>query len=575
MKNKKIFGSLLLFSAVASLFAVAAKAKANPVHATSFESRTTQITGFAHSRVGENRQRLIASLSAADWGETPIERDTGSNAKIAEYNYHTNVEVNGKTIVDFTGWNTRCIFVAGGSKTPKLYFDISHTDFAQDDVITFKEGTQIPSFDYVVNGGPAVAYTLDKEISFSYSGIAWSKVVPFDERSTNIASVSFETASAANHYCYMKIKLTSYDYTGGAMEDSTWTKMTSFKLSGIKLNGSNIVFDAARKDRYRAANSTVILNVYSADGTGSEYTSIEIPAGTEFPSKAYHDSGELSKYVVSKDTKLVQSDAGFVEGTSADLIVINRVNETRLRLGISLTNYDHDVFTGDVQKETYPTAYPIFSSVLVDGVAMERWTGMTDSRVYFFKGTAGPGFDFKVGANVIPGTIVVKAGTLFASYYSVEGGVEKYYVLTEDVTFKHDGSEFLKYGCVNTLNKFANDFLKMNSVPTTESGTGLCASAGWYADAKEAYGKLNDKDKALFVGGLDYADAVNRLKAWAEANGEEFVNNAFVFVSENRSILMSNSNTDTAALVIIIVSVVSISSLCLLVFLKKKRSLAK
>lgn len=572
MKIKTLLLGLTLgILATSSVFSVKAKPSQSVVDAASFSPVETSITNLDFSRITDVRQRFIVSLSTADWGDTPIEKDT-TNSKISEYNYHTSIFINDTVIADFSGWNQRCIFVAGGSKIPKLYFDISHSDFVANDKITFLEGCEFPSYEYVVNGSGNASFRLAKTVNYIFDGSHWL-LDDFEKRSTEIVSVKFTLGSAANKYCYMSIALTNYDYLGGEMEDAIWTEMTtSFNVNNIKLNGKNIVFDSARQNRYRAKKSTIMLYVYSQDGTGSEYTSVFIPALTDFPSKEYHDSKVKSKYVVEKDTTLYQSRAGFVQGTKANKLGISRVNETRLRFVLNLTNFDHDEYTSDGQIEIYPSTYPVFDYVKLDGETMTRWPGMADTRAYKFSNYNSWGFDFQFTANLIPSTVIIKQGALFASTFYVDhlDLVEKYYVLTEDIEFRHVSGTTMDYGCVNTVNDFCNNALKMDSVPTTDSGTGKCASEGWYSEAKEQYLNLLQKDKTLFNSDESYADARARLSAWALANGEVFNNGSFVTASNSIAFATSDNDYQIAIFVIITISIIAITSL---IIIRKKRSI--
>lgn len=539
--------------------------------ATAFNEVATETVGFAAATVGTNRQRLQVSLSVADWGATPVEKDTSTvpSTKSSEYNYYLKTKVNGVTATMWSGWTQRCIFVAGSAQIPKLYYDVDHANFVNGDEITIESGAQFPSYEYVINGSGNNAYVLQQEVTYKMISGSWVKQEAWTEHEVKVLGAKFTLGSAANHYTYLNLTLSSYDYAGGEFEDSTWTKMTTeFAVGNILLNGSEIQFDAARQNRYRVKKNTVMLYVYSADGTGSEYTNMIIPAGVDFPSKAYHDSETRVKYVTSETmTYSLNSKGGLSMTDKVDRIKITKIADRRYRLSFNLVGFDHVAPGSDLQTDNYPTTAPIFSNVLLDGVAMERWSGMPDSRAYIFKNMTGWAFDFTLNDNLMRESIVVKAGALFATYNYLETGVESYFMVAEDTTFTHYGEDF-QYGCKNTVDFFANNFLKMNSIDPSETGTGLCKTAGWYNDAKAAYNGMLENDRALFNSDAAYANAVARLQAWAIANGDAFGVNGIAAI--NHPTLFGNDNN--TVLLVVLASIMTLFIVGFVTYRKKRIS---
>lgn len=73
------------------------------------------------------------------------------------------------------------------------------------------------------------------------------------------------------------------------------------------------------------------------------------------------------------------------------------------------------------------------------------------------------------------------------------------------------------------VQKFVDDNMKFDVVPDfDDEGTGLCKTEGWYSSAKTAYEGLTAEQKVLFVTDFWFANAHERLTAWAAANGDKF-----------------------------------------------------
>ena len=115
---------------------------------------------------------------------------------------------------------------------------------------------------------------------------------------------------------------------------------------------------------------------------------------------------------------------------------------------------------------------------------------------------------------------------------------------------------------------FANEYLFMDTVPTTDkSETAQCATN--YADAKSAFAALTDEALESFLGDDDFADARERLAAWATANSETFDPSDGSFSSVSFFNYTRNTSDMTVAVLIIVASI-SISIICSTLFLKKK-----
>lgn len=107
-------------------------------------------------------------------------------------------------------------------------------------------------------------------------------------------------------------------------------------------------------------------------------------------------------------------------------------------------------------------------------------------------------------------------------------------------------------------------------IATTEEGTGLCKTKGWYTDAKTAYSALSDTQKSLFNTNEKYAAMKARLAAWAVANGEELASDG-TLKSNMINVEGSSSNALIITLSMVGVSLVAGAAL----FLLRKKKFAK
>ena len=118
---------------------------------------------------------------------------------------------------------------------------------------------------------------------------------------------------------------------------------------------------------------------------------------------------------------------------------------------------------------------------------------------------------------------------------------------------------------------FSNDYLFMNTVPTTDhSSTENCAKN--YNAAIEAFNDLSDEGKSSFLEHDDFKDARERFAAWAKANGQTFDPSLGLFISDSlEGVYNIQSNTNNLTIILVF----SCSALLLLitcVYSKKKHN---
>ena len=139
--------------------------------------------------------------------------------------------------------------------------------------------------------------------------------------------------------------------------------------------------------------------------------------------------------------------------------------------------------------------------------------------------------------------------------------VENYYP-DGDVEDEQNAADYL------AVEEFCVTYLKKGTIPTDDHNyTGACLD--YYGPAKTAYESLTDDQKYIFLNAPEYADMVLRLEAWAIANSETFVNGEFI--NPAHGLLNSSNNINVLMVIAISTIVASISVLCVLMVLRKRK----
>ena len=140
----------------------------------------------------------------------------------------------------------------------------------------------------------------------------------------------------------------------------------------------------------------------------------------------------------------------------------------------------------------------------------------------------------------------------------------------------------------DVVNGFVNDYLKWNTYEPTHTegvdGAHECLGEnGYYIQAKHAFQDLTSNQKDLFRHRGDYASSEDtyaapraRYEAWARAYGDATPYEETVTPVLGAGHLAFNSaNNNSSTVLIIVVAVTSISSIGLLLVIKRKRALTK
>ena len=125
----------------------------------------------------------------------------------------------------------------------------------------------------------------------------------------------------------------------------------------------------------------------------------------------------------------------------------------------------------------------------------------------------------------------------------------------------------------NPVKSFIDTNMKMGDAAYEGEGTDLCKTDGTYEAAKAAYNALSDNQKFTFCNFPSYADAFNRLTAWATANGET-LNSATGEISKSSSFtILGDGDKDNSTLyyAVLAVSALLVITVTSAFYFRKKR----
>ena len=120
------------------------------------------------------------------------------------------------------------------------------------------------------------------------------------------------------------------------------------------------------------------------------------------------------------------------------------------------------------------------------------------------------------------------------------------------------------------VDTFVVKYMKMNSVSVLDNTAGNGCKANW-SNVLAAYNALTDDQRDLFV--ANYDDEFDRLAAWADANGYEFGGSGDTSLVEktNNSLLIRINENTNSNVIIITIAVISVLSVGLFFFIRKRR----
>ena len=129
----------------------------------------------------------------------------------------------------------------------------------------------------------------------------------------------------------------------------------------------------------------------------------------------------------------------------------------------------------------------------------------------------------------------------------------------------------------NIVNQFVGIQLHfdVDVIPVSDqSNTGECLGVGGYYDlAKQVYDEFTNAQKTLFCTGEGYADARARLKAWANANGDDLDLDSHELVAPTPTNILMNGDKQTTnvAVVVTVCSLLAVISLATFIIARRKR----
>ena len=124
--------------------------------------------------------------------------------------------------------------------------------------------------------------------------------------------------------------------------------------------------------------------------------------------------------------------------------------------------------------------------------------------------------------------------------------------------------------CVG-LESFINDYMHMDY---TEN-LGYCSDEEhhYYSTAKSAFNVLNEHQRSLFTSNSAYIAEWSRLSTWAEKNGESLNSSNILEANPNITSISPYNVDNSSTLIIIVVALTSITSIGVLLIVKRRRSL--
>ena len=121
-------------------------------------------------------------------------------------------------------------------------------------------------------------------------------------------------------------------------------------------------------------------------------------------------------------------------------------------------------------------------------------------------------------------------------------------------------------------------YMQMSNPDFDGDGTGACKDQSYYVNAKAALNVLEDShpgSKASFQSESKYSDAYDRYMAWAAACGDTAPFTGSTIVQSGVPSYESPNNSNASTIIIVVVALTSITSIGVLLVIKRKRSLVK
>ena len=120
--------------------------------------------------------------------------------------------------------------------------------------------------------------------------------------------------------------------------------------------------------------------------------------------------------------------------------------------------------------------------------------------------------------------------------------------------------------------KFVANYMKFETYRPEDSGDGKCASQGWYTAAKNAYQASSFAPYRQEL--CSIAIVVERLQAWAAANGDTFTitNNVGSFSAHKNVLIGVSQVTDNSTILIVVASVLALAGVGGYFFFRRKKA---
>ena len=379
-------------------------------------------------------------------------------AKLKLWNY---IEVDGKPMTSvYRDNNVSEIYYQVWSKADSFAFRV--TTLPTDGTgavskITIKAGAQFPKYsgDTATLVSATECYTVKKEMVFVNENGTWVEYTEKIETNVTMAQMLYDTPTDA----FAGIMLEGSDYAS-APNTYAGDVVTALSYAQSENFLSHILID----DVPLIKPDEAFLNVWGNYGyfnfraNSVNATKITILAGCEFPTYKALSEGANEVYVTKSDVTFVKGgDGTWVEGslpageydTNVNRLVYARNNKDNwMMFTLSNKDYPNAGETYNVgTTEAQISALNLYDKIVVDGYTLRSRinTHGTPAEAPQINLWVADCFAIRIAgcAGALDGAqkVTIRAGAQFPSYAYITGGVEAYYVTTEEVTFVNVGAD--------------------------------------------------------------------------------------------------------------------------------------
>lgn len=467
--------------------------------------------------------------------------------------------------------------------------------------ITIPAGTEFPSRGTVA-GDEKVKYVVKTSVTFY--NLSWSSIDYEMTKDVNVNFVDIEVETFSNNSpnpSWPAFKLSVNDY-------STKANQSVLNAGGIYnyLYNVNKVTNTAKDgkvyDFFTSSMNVAYTNFndacanYISFGTtyawGNDfmcYKVVEIPKGTIFPSWEWQTNiasptARKTLYRTTKDVVFFCNNAWgstytrveptFVDATISSIANLNSFEINNLQytnFSVYVDGFDSSACAANTDaKWAISNLFSSFEFYSGETLLDPKVNGIVEysfgAQLCNYQSTTSYLFQIQTDGLATADKAIVRKGAIFPTPAYLGGTSNNWYRITEDQTLINIAGV---WGSLNLLDKFVDTYMKLDTVTTTDPGTGKCISEGWYAAAKAAYNALPYGDKILFFNNARYTTAATRLINWAAVNGDSLQSDASLGSDSHLNAV--NPTNNSLVMVIVAISMVSTLGVAILLVYKKRK----